>query len=154
MHARSFSLGLFLKFRLFVMEEFRLSYLILCIFFGVLFSFLVRFQAKRPTIRIVNILLHVLAIAIALTVNLLIVSFLYEFSLSLFNINTQGALNFNGIFTAGFLWVVICLLWVALSRKYNMLFGPYYKSLRKAFLVCALLPMALVFVFFLFIFFK
>ena len=134
------------------MEETLLSYFFLGVIFCICFSQLARYQRKRPSMRGVTVLLHVLAVAIMLTINLLITMVLFEPVLDIFDVDRGGFMNFDDLFTAFAIWTAVCLLALALLGKIPDQLGRYYKPLRVSLIICGLLPAGLVFLFFLLVF--
>lgn len=137
-----------------VMEETLLSYFFLGITFCVCFSLLVRYQRKRPPMRGVTVVLRVLAVAIMLTINLLITIVLFEPVLAIFAIDRGGFMNFDDLFAAIAIWTAVCLLSLVLISNIKELLGSYYKTLRVSLIVFGLLPVGLIGIFFVFLFLK
>ena len=137
-----------------VMEETLLSYFFLGVTFCICFSLLARYQRKRPPMRGVTVLQHVLAVVIMLTINLLITMLLFEPVLEIFDVDRGGFMNFNDLFAAIAIWTAVCLLALVLIGKVKEQLGSYYKTLRVSLIVCGLLPVSLIGVFFVFLFLK
>ena len=137
-----------------VMEETLLSYFFLGVTFCICFSQLARYQRRHPPMRGVKVLLHVLAVAIMLTINLLITMLLFEPVLEIFDVDRGGFMNFNDLFAAIAIWTAVCLLALVLIGKIKEQLGSYYKTLRMSLIVCGLLPVSLIGVFFVFLFLK
>ena len=135
-----------------IMEETLLSYFFLGIILGICFILLARYQRKRPPMRGITVLLRTLAVAMMLTINLLITILLFEPVLSIFAIERGGFMNFDDLFAAFAMWTVVCLLVLMLIVKIRELLGGYYKPLRVSLIVCGLLPAGLVFLFYLLLF--
>ena len=136
------------------MEETLLSYFILGVIFCFCFSQLVRYQRKRPPMRGVNVLLRVFAVAIMLTINLLVTMLLFDPVLAIFAIDRGGFMNFDDLFAAIAIWTAVCLIVLVPIGKIRKQLGSYYKTLRMSLIVCALLPAGLVFLFFVLMFLK
>ena len=136
------------------MEETLLSYFFLGVTFCICFSLLARYQRKRPPMQGIKVLLHVLAVCIMLTINLLITMVLFEPVLAIFDIDRGGFMNFDDFFAAIAIWTAVCLLVLVPIVKIRKQLGSYYKTLRVSFIVCGLLPAALIGIFFVFLFLK
>jgi len=113
----------------------------------VAFRLLDRYQKKRPPWTVITVLLHSNCIAILVLCNMGLTTLLYQPILELFDINTSGFINLNGIFTACIIWSILCLLfWVIVGKAKEQL-GRYYRTLRTSLMIFALLPLFLCFLF-------
>ena len=99
-------------------------------------------------------MLHVLAVCMMLTINLLITMVLLEPVLAIFDIDRGGFMNFHDFFAAIAIWIAVCLLNLVPIGKIRAQLGSYYKPLRVSLIVCGLLPAALIGIFFVFLFLK
>ena len=100
------------------------------------------------------VLQHILAVAIMLTINLLITMVLFEPVLAIFAIDRGGFMNFDDLFTAFAIWTAVCLLALVLIGNIKEQLGSYYKTLRVSLIICGLLPVSLIGIFFVFLFLK
>ncbi len=113
----------------------------------VIFRLLSKYQRKRPPRTVITVLLHAICVVSFLLFNMGLTALLYGPVLELFDVNTSGFINLNGIFAAGIIWSTVCLItWVVVGQTKEQL-GNYYRTLRISLMVFALLPLFAVFCF-------
>ncbi len=91
--------------------------------------------------------LRMITVSIAFSLHVIVSALLYEPVMELFDIDTNGFMNLNGLATFAAIWSVTALLCCWLVTKAEPLFGMYYKPLRVAYLIFATLPLAIICVF-------
>ena len=67
--------------------------------------------------------------------------------MALFNINTHGFINLNGLATLATIWCIIALISLGVVINAKTLLGVYHKPLRVAYLVFSVLPIGIILLF-------
>lgn len=90
-------------------------------------------------------LLRILAVALALQVNVLLTTGLHEPMMFVFDVNTLGFMNINGLLMFMAIWCVVSVILLVLVHQAKDLLGIYHNTLRLTYILCIAAPFLLAF---------
>ncbi len=116
-------------------------------FFLLLAIFLIvnRWKRKSRFKRQLTVVLHVLLVALNVQFNLCATGLFYEPLMDLFDIQTDGFMNMNGVWTGLSIWIMLAsiMLYLAIHLKEQLV--PYYRTIRITQIIFIILPIVVVF---------
>ena len=116
------------------------SFLILIVLFRVLNK---RTKKETP----LSLVLKVITVGVCFHINVIFSLLLYEPIMKVFNINTDGFMNLNGLFTLAIIWLLITVIVFAIAKAVKEKLGSYYKIIRITQMVLFVVPFLIVFLF-------
>lgn len=116
------------------------SFLILFLIFIVLNKII---KKSNP----LSFLLKLITIGLCFYINLIFSSLLHESIMHIFNINTDGFMNLNGILTFSIVWLAIVAIVFIASKAIRKKLGFYYQTIRNTQIAFFVLPFLIVFLF-------
>ncbi|SEH95750.1 hypothetical protein SAMN02927937_02377 [Paenimyroides aquimaris] len=102
----------------------------------------------------VSTIRKILACILCFHINGIGIHLLYEPVMEVFDINTDGFMNMNGLVTAAVMWIVIAITVLIVSSYVKELLGSLYSTIRTTQKVFLFLPIILLIVFFFVVSFK
>lgn len=116
------------------------SFLILIVLFRVLNK-----RTKKATP--LSLVLKVITVGVCFHINVIFSLLLYEPIMEIFDINTGGFINLNGLFTLAIIWLLITVIVFAIAKAVKEKLGSYYKIIRITQMVLFVVPFLIVFLF-------
>lgn len=102
---------------------------------------------EKKKITVLSIVQNVITIGLCFLINLIFSLLLYEPVMLLFDVNTDGFINLNGIFTLAIIWLVIAAIVFGIAKAIKEKLGSFYKTIRITQIVLFVLPFLILFLF-------